>query len=251
MNTTQTPPAAPRHATLPALSPLARAVFADWDNPAISELQLAERHALTLEALDHLAQTPAFQAALAQRRRLRQQRLESYLQSAQDHAAQVFIHLSSRPPDSTTAAKEIRLALKELLRLRGGPPDAQPATSRGADLQSAIPRGADLQSASRAQPEPVATPPMQSTAASPPSLSPEQTELTASAQDPRPRTLRSPQDPAPDSSPTPLPSGGVGAAAPTPQPTDTIANTPPPPHNPPHRSKYPRGCKPRPKPKSR
>lgn len=221
MNTTQTrPPAArpqpPSHTSSPALPPLARAILADWDNPAISELELAERHGLTLEALDLYTQTPAFRAALGSRRRLRDERRESYLHRAQDHAADILTALSNRPPDSATAAKEIRLALKELIRLRSlGAAHPESSTPKslgsgafqapdrpqgdaghagdpegGPDFQSAIPGRADFQSAARAQPEP-----------------------------------------------------------PTPQPTQTLPT--PTPRPTPHKPKRPRGTKPRPKPTSR
>ncbi len=259
MNTTQTRPPAARpqppspSSTLPALPPLTRAILADWDNPAISELELAELHGLTLEALYHHSQTPAFRAALGFRRRLRDERRESYLQLAQDHAAEVLATLSKRPPDSIAAAKEIRLALKELIRLRSlnpakpEPTAAPPAPGAGGVLPPDRPQGdpscgADLQSAI---PE---TPPMKSADSSPPSLSPEHADHAAPTQDPPSLTLRARQDPdpAPDPTPTPLPSGGVGAAAPTPQtPLQPI------PRPNPHKPKSPRGYKSRPKPKSR
>jgi len=153
MNTTQTsspPPVAEPSSTaivLPALTPLARAILADWDDPRLSELALARRHGLSLEALYAHSQTPAFRSALALRRRIREDRRAALLTLALDHAAEVLTTLSARQPDTNAAAKEIRLALKDLLRLRGPkfpgaggilPPDRpQGDASCGADLQSA------------------------------------------------------------------------------------------------------------------
>jgi hypothetical protein len=237
MNTTQTPPLAvrsqpnPSARTLPALPSLTRAILADWDNPAISELELAERHGLTLEALYHHSQTPAFRAALGFRRRLRDERRESYLQHAQDHAAEVLATLSKRPPDSIAAAKEIRLALKELIRLR----------SLGA-----------------AKPAPTSSPDAATSPA--PGVAGEVAERSEGGGG-RP-AAHTPDQAVPQS-------GGMGAAAPTPQTLtgsplqgDEEQNAPhsadeqaarseerPRPN--PHKPKSPRGYKCRPKPKSR
>lgn len=74
MNTTQTRPA-PAAGPFRPLSPLARAILADWDDPGLSELALVARHGLIIEALHAQARSPAFRAALAAWRALREDRL--------------------------------------------------------------------------------------------------------------------------------------------------------------------------------
>jgi hypothetical protein len=203
MNTTQTRPT-PAAGPFRPLSPLARAILADWDDPGLSELALAARHGLTIEALHAQARSPAFRAALAAWRALREDRLPFLNARSEALAARVLTALASREPDSQAAAKEVRLATKDLLRLLAPCPRAGGAGGNlPPDRPEADPScGADLQSASRAQPEPPETPPSTRQPADSPSL-----------------TLRARQDPGPPPAPAPgaPPSGGVGAAAPTQQ----------------------------------
>lgn len=248
MNTTQTRPT-PAAGPFRPLSPLARAILADWDDPGLSELALAARHGLTIEALHAQARSPAFRAALATWRELREDRLPFLNARSEALAARVLTALASREPDSNAAAKEVRLATKDLLRLLAPfpgagvtlPPDrpeADAPTIPGAgafqapDRPEADPRGADLHSASRAQPEPPETPPLSLQSADTPSL-----------------TLRARQDP--DPAPTDPPSGGVGAAAPTQQTTIEIPPASTKPTTPRFKPKSKRGYKSRPKPRSR
>jgi len=230
MNTTQT---RPTHAAGPfrPLSPLARAILADWDDPGLSELALAARHGLTIEALHAQARSPAFRAALAAWRALREDRLPYLAARSEALAARVLTALASREADSQAAAKEVRLATKDLLRLLapfpnaspagraagevperseggGGSPDSPsptPQARHDPDPASTDPRRADLQSASLAQPEPPKTPASPLQSADTPSL-----------------TLRAREDP--DPAPAEPQRGGVGAAAPTRQ--ITIETTP-------------------------
>lgn len=110
MNTTQTNPA-------PALSPAAHAILADLNNPDLSTLDLCRRHALTLDQLrDTLAQ-PAVRRALAIIRQIDELRRPLIIAKAHADAACTLTALAARDPDSTPAAKEIRLAVKDLLRL--------------------------------------------------------------------------------------------------------------------------------------
>jgi hypothetical protein len=123
MNTTQTSPANP----VPALTPLAQSLLADWDDPDLSELDLARRHGLTLDRLHAQAAAPAFRAALALLRDLRESRRPLIIARAEALAAQRLTALTARDPTSATAAKEVRLAIKDLLHLLGAgglqPPD--------------------------------------------------------------------------------------------------------------------------------
>ena len=237
MNTNQTapPPPAAEPSTnavvLPALSPLARAILADWDDPSLSELALARRHGLSLEALYAHSQTPAFRAALALRRRIREDRRAALLTRALDHAAEVLTTLSARQPDTNAAAKEIRLALKDLLRLRGPTPPTRPTPPGHAHDESSnrgVPQppdacgpdlcGADLQSAS-SSPYPTSSPAGKLACEVPERSEGGGGNLESVAQAPPSPPLQARPDP-------------------TPRPT-------------PHKPKCPRGYKTRPKPKSR
>jgi hypothetical protein len=184
MNTTQTRPA-PAAGLFRPLSSLARAILADWDDPGLSELALAARHGLTIEALHAQARAPAFRAALAVWRELRADRLLFLLARAEAHAARVLTALASREPDSNAAAKEVRLATKDLLRLLAPFPPASPAPGGAVEA-------------------------------------PERHEGGGSNPQPPSPTLQGHPDPTPDPAPSDPQSGSVGAAAPTQQITIEI-----------------------------
>ncbi len=241
MNTTQTCPAQ-------ALSPLARAILADWDDPDLSELDLATRHGLTLETLQTHTRTTAFRAALEILRELRAARRPFVLARAEAHAAQILTTLTARDPASATAAKEVRLAVKDLLRLvslgAGGilPPDRPKGDARGADFQSAIPRNPQPQPAT---PE---TPPMQS------ADSPRGADFQSASSE---RPLTQPPDspppalracPDPDLTPETSPRGARADGG---QDAPRSESTPRPISSKPHKPKLPRGVKARPKSRSR
>ncbi|MCC5823749.1 MAG: hypothetical protein LAT64_14150 [Phycisphaerales bacterium] len=217
MNTTQARPA-------PALSDLAHALLNDWDDPDLTELDLCRRHALALDELHaHAARLP-FQQALALIRGLREVRRPFVLARTEAHAARTLTALTERDPASATAAKEIRLAVKDLLRILGAggyqPPDrAQPdALALG---------GAGFQPANRPQADPPSSPAPAGEVAprSRDGGGLESTDGLRHASEPPPPPLRSGTSP-----------GSPGEAAP--------AHTP-------RKPKYPRGTKPRPKPVSR
>lgn len=112
-----------------AQTSLAAAILADFDNPQLTELDLCERHALTLDALLALAQSPPFRHALATLRAVREARASALLARARLTAARVLALLSDRDPASLADAREIRLALKDLLRLLTPGDPATPTTS--------------------------------------------------------------------------------------------------------------------------
>lgn len=227
MNTTQTspPPAAtigapaPNPAAalttnpVPALPDLHQAVLADFDDPDLTELGLAARHGLTLDQLAAIAAAPAFRRALALIRALREIRRPLQRARAETRAAEILSTLAAREPTSATAAKEARLAVKDLLNLLGedglgaeglGAGSFQPSgiTSAPAAFEATTrpPCAADFQSASS----------------------------TSSAE-------------AGDNDPTPH--------APTPSALTPPLDAPAP--RPARKPRYPRGTKPRPKPRSR
>ena len=204
MNTTQTSPAR-------TLSPAAHTLLTDFDDPDLSELDLADRHGLTLDQLRSAAAAPAFRHALAIIRELQALRRPFILARAEADAAHTLTTLTARDPTSATAAKEVRLAVKALLDLLGGP-----ARRAGIPSSAASHGGADFQSAIRAQPEPL-NPPTPST---------------------------------PPNKPSGGGGVGAGGAAPTPQST-TSPTPPTPTRTPSHTPKRPRNTKPRPKARSR
>ena len=225
----------------PDLSPLARAILADWDDPRLSEVTLAARHALSIDALLAQAVAPSFQAALAKRRALRELRRRDLLARAEDQAAEILAALTTRPPDSNAAAKEIRLAIKDHHRLLT--PDPGAGASQPSDRPQADPRGADLQSASRAQPE--LPSPTSSPAGGAAGEVPERSEGGGGNPEPLTHdtpllTLRARQD----ANPSPLRADGVRPEEP---------NTPPasPKPTPTFKPKSNRGYKSRPKSRSR
>jgi hypothetical protein len=98
-----------------------RALLADFDNPDLSELDLARRHALTLDELHALTDAPAFREALALITQIRAVRRPLLIARAESHAVQILTALTARDPNSATAAKEVRLAIKDLLGLLSEP----------------------------------------------------------------------------------------------------------------------------------
>ncbi len=144
---------------LPPLNPVAQAVLDDWDDPSLSEADLARRHHLSIETLFHISQTPAFRSALAVRRHIRADRTACMLERVMHQAVQVLSALSVRSPDSNAAAKEIRLATQDLLRLRASGPDtddAMPPPPPQRPRSDA--RRADAQPARGASPSPIVSP---------------------------------------------------------------------------------------------
>ncbi len=93
------------------------ALLADFDDPRLTELDLCERHALTLDALLAIAESPPFRHALATLRALRDARAPALLARARLSAARALAHLSDHTPASLAESRELRLALKDLLRL--------------------------------------------------------------------------------------------------------------------------------------
>ena len=104
------------------------ALLADFDDPRLTELDLCERHALTLDALLAIAESPPFRHALATLRALRDARAPALLARARLSAARALAHLSDHTPASLAESRELRLALKDLLRLLG---DGGPARRAG------------------------------------------------------------------------------------------------------------------------
>ncbi len=220
MNTTQTPPA-------PTLSPLAHALLADLDHPDLSELDLCRRHGLTLDELRTQARAPAFRHAVSIIREIRELRRPLIQTRAEADAARTLSALTARDPTSATAAKEVRLAVKDLLRLLGASsPGAgafqAPDRPKG-DARSQLPGAEAFQASDRAQPEPPSPQPTPNHSPDPEAAHPE--------------------------------SGGVGAAAPKPQAPHSVptpaTTTPLTPRPSPHKPKHPRGTKPRPKARGR
>lgn len=218
MSTTQTPPP-PAGGTRPATNPVPalpaphQALLADFDDPDLTELDLARRHALTLDGLAAIAAAPAFARALALLRALREVRRPLQRARAEARAAETLTALAARTPTSATAAKEARLAVKDLLNLLGedglgaeglGAGSFQPSGITPAPAAfkatSSPPCGTDFQSASSTS------------------------SAEAGDNDPTPHA------PTPSAPTPPL-------DAPTPRPA--------------RKPRYPRGTKPRPKPRSR
>ncbi|MCC5822225.1 MAG: hypothetical protein LAT64_09550 [Phycisphaerales bacterium] len=219
MSTTQTSPA-------PTLSSLAHALLADLDDPHLSELDLCRRHGLTLDQLRAEARRPAFRHAVSIIRELRELRRPLILARAEADAARTLAALTARHPTSATAAKEVRLAVKDLLKLLGAA-GFQPVDRPQADALG----GAAFQPANRPQADPLASPAPAG-------------EVARRSRDggglENPDESRHPQEPPPP----PLRSGTSPGSPGEANPTRT-------PHKPPRKSKYPRGTKPRPKPRSR
>lgn len=255
MNTTQTtpppptanPPPSPEALPIPLtplrdrLDDLIEALALDWDDPSLSAGRLCKLYHLKPDQLAAIAQLPRFQATIAHLETIRAERTATLDARIREDLRAVLLRLIHQDPTNPAIAKEIRLATKQLAALT--------APRRGADLQSAISCGADLQSAI-----PV-TPPMKSADSSTASLAggaagevPEQSQ--GGGGNPEPTTQDSPS-PTPqtrqDPNPSPLQTDG-GQDAPRSEDQDRPRPNPP---NPPHRSKYPRGYKPRPKSKSR
>ncbi len=212
----------------------------DWDSPTLSELGLCRAHSITLEELDTITDDEDFQRALALVRRVRAKRQHEREASARAALHDRLLRLIYQITDTTTDAKEVRLACKQLESfMQKNPVHAHDeSANRGVPL----PRGADLQSAISV------TPPMQSADSSSSSPSPTSSpaggvagEVSSQSDDGGGNLVK------PNAAP--LPSGGVGAAAPTPQkrtqPTSATATPNP------HKPKSPRGYKSRPKPQSR
>lgn len=93
------------------------AILADFVDPRLTELDLCERHALTLDALLAITQSPHFRHALATLRAVREARAPALLERARLTAARVLAAISDHTPANTSEAREIRLALKDLLQL--------------------------------------------------------------------------------------------------------------------------------------
>ena len=245
MNTTQTTPPPPAAqpplplGKLPApltplrdrLDDLIEALALDWDDPSLSAGRLCKVYHLKPAQLAAIAQLPRFRATIAHLETIRAQRTAILDARIREDLRAVLLRLIHQDPTNPAIAKEIRLATKQLAALT--------APRRGADLQSAIP----------------VTPPMKSADSSTASLAggaagevPEQSEDGGG--NPEPTTQDSPSPPLqtrqePDPSP-------LQADAEQDAPRSEDQDRPRPnPHKPPHHSKYPRGYKPRPKPKSR
>lgn len=105
------------HPQTEPFSVLTEALLADFDNPDLSELDLAHRHALTLDELHAITDAPAFREALSLITQIRAVRRPLLIARAESHAVQILTALSARDPTSATAAKEVRLAIKALLTL--------------------------------------------------------------------------------------------------------------------------------------
>lgn len=226
MNTTQTspPPAAtigapapnlatPATGPVPDLPDLHQAVLADFDDPDLTELGLAARHGLTLDQLAAIAAAPAFRRALALIRALREIRRPLQRARAETRAAEILSTLAAREPTSATAAKEARLAVKDLLNLLG------------ADGLGAEGLGAGSFQPSGITPAPAA---FEATTRPPCAADFQSASSTSSAE-------------AGDNDPTPH--------APTPSALTPPLDAPAP--RPARKPRYPRGTKPRPKPRSR
>ena len=262
MNTTQTTrpaadPLPPPEALPTPLTPLRdrlddliEALALDWDDPSLSAGRLCKLYHLKPEQLAAIARLPRFRATIASLETVRAERTATLDARIREDLRAVLLRLIHQDPTNPAIAKEIRLATKQLaaltapLRLRGAggilPPDRpQGDPSYGPDSQSAIP----------------VTPPMKSADSSTASLAggaagevPEQSEDGGG--NPEPTTQDSPSPPLqtrqePD--PSPL-QADAEQDAPRSENQDRPRPNPP---NPPHRSKYPRGYKPRPKSKSR
>lgn len=219
MNTTQTaPPAAAAigaqaPSPVPALPAPHQALLADFDDPDLTELDLARRHGLTLDDLAPIVAAPAFARALALLRALREVRRPLQRARAEARAAEILSTLAAREPTSATAAKEARLAVKDLLNLLGE--DGLGAEGLGAG--SFQPSGIT--------PAPAA---FEATTRPPCAADFQSASSTSSAE-------------AGDNDPTPH--------APTPSALTPPLDAPAP--RPARKPRYPRGTKPRPKPRSR
>ncbi len=174
MNTTQT--------KRPALSPAAHALLADFDHPDLTTPDLARRHNLTLDQLHALAAAPAFQHALALLRALNQLRRPLQIARAHAQAAQTLTVLAERTPTSATAAKEARLAIKDLLKLLADP-DPLPAPGATACSQAV---------SHPTQPPPNPTPPPETRSESGGAAAPAPTPQTNKPTQPPPRSPRPP-----------------------------------------------------------
>ena len=229
MNTTQT--------NRPALSPAAHALLADFDHPDLTTPDLARRHNLTLDQLHALAAAPAFQHALALLRALNQLRRPLQIARAHAQAAQTLTALAKRTPTSATAAKEARLAIKDLLKLLSDPtPKSEPRASA-----RAVPQEPTTPTPATPQQPPTPTPlPLPGAEGFQPSDRPtgDTPGATACSQAVSPPT-QPPSNPTPPPEP-PSESGVAAAPAPTPQTA-----------RPRHKPKRPRNTKPRPKARSR
>jgi hypothetical protein len=243
MNTTQTlpapsalftalqpPPAAPSPETSPAPHPVPalpaphQALLADFDDPDLTTLDLARRHALTLDDLAAIAAAPAFARALALLRALAEVRRPLQIARAEARAAETLTALTARDPTSATAAKEVRLAVKDLLKLLGAA-GFQPVDRPKADALG----GAGFQPANRPKADPQILPRFRTGEV--PERSGGGGGSLAAPIDERPGTPAAP-------------------AAPTPYPSETPDRAPARPRSP-HKPTRPRGTKPRPKPRSR
>ena len=115
MNTNPLAPLRPR------LDKLIDAVLADWDDPTMTGARISARHGITPEQLEAIARLPRFRETLARLdaiRDLRRPHVEARARSDLFRSLNTIIH---QDPTTASKAKEIRLAIKQLLALMPNP----------------------------------------------------------------------------------------------------------------------------------
>lgn len=182
MNTTQT--------NLPSVDPASHPLLADFDDPDLTTPDLARRHNLTLDQLAALTAAPAFQHALALLRALNQLRRPLQLARAHAQAAQTLTTLAQRTPSSATAAKEARLAIKDLLKLLTDPDPLLPRACGGGGTRSVTEAASPLNPSPNPNPTPPPQSPAESGAVAAPAPTPQTNNPTQPAPPQSPRTPR-------------------------------------------------------------
>ncbi len=123
----------------------------DLLDPALTSVEVMQRHTLDPQAYRDAVQSQSFRVAAEALRDADQERTELLTPLMHARALHTLARIANQPTTTPSQTESARRACTALLKTdRHSVP-----TSHGADFQSASPpRGADLQSASRAQPEP-------------------------------------------------------------------------------------------------
>ncbi|MCC5822571.1 MAG: hypothetical protein LAT64_03230 [Phycisphaerales bacterium] len=122
----------PLAALRPRLEPLIDAVLADWDDPTMTGARICARHEITPEQLHAIAALPRFRETVAHLDAIRALRRPHVESRARADLFRSLTAIIQQDPTTASKAKEIRLAIKQLLTLVDGaggslPPDrAQP-----------------------------------------------------------------------------------------------------------------------------
>lgn len=125
------------HLTPEQVADLTNGLLEDWDRPTMTELGLCRAHQITLDQLHALATRPAFRHALERIRTIRAMRQPDRDAAARALAMDRLISIAQQTPASASHAKEIRLAIKQLLALLDAREEAAPAPTGPAPTDAA------------------------------------------------------------------------------------------------------------------